>query len=490
MKKTIKTICGLMALLMLLSMLVACNTGKGDDNKDSESGGSESTTDTTKNDVVDTTPEILYDENGYELDTIPEDLNFGGRDFTVLAWSEWVKQDFMTTEGIVWNDELYKRQLNIEQRLGVTIKVKQEKGSWDYRSDFVKVVENEMVSSSDCAYDLVLCYGATVGGLTTKGYTANLHDLQYMNFDKPWWHDDQVEACSINGKLYFVAGDATTTTAQTLCCVYGNEKELEKYGFTDLYDMVYDGKWTIEEMKRMSLYNTTDTTMKGLTIAGSMQGPLLAGAGYKYVSHDESGLICVSQNLNDSKVHSLFATLQDIICNHENVDYNVNNSTFAEGKAFFHLGQVSDMTNFAKTATFDFIVLPMPKYDTDQEAYHCIPGSWNAYYCVPFNVKDDDCSGAVLEALGSYGHRLVVPTVLDECFSLKFVSDPEDSAMVQYVYSTLTVDAAHVFASDAVGNLHTAFHGIGRATDSWTTIYNTGIDSWNQKIMILNNQCK
>jgi hypothetical protein len=148
------------------------------------------------------------------------------------------------------------------------------------------------------------------------------------------------------------------------------------------------------------------------------------------------------------------------------------------------------MTNFAKNSTFEFIVLPMPKYDIDQEEYHCIPGSWNAYYCVPFNVKDDDCSSAVLEALGSYGHRLVVPTVLDECFSLKFVSNPEDSEMVQYIYSTLTVDAAHVFAFDAVGSLHMAFHGIGEPTESWTAIYNAGIESWNQKIMILNNQCK
>ena len=489
MKKTLKTVCALIALLMLLSMLVACNKNKGN-SEGSEEGSQAEGAGNNTSDVAETEPEILYDENGYELDTIPEGLNFGGRDFTVLAWSEWVKQDFMTAEGIVWNDELYKRQISIEQRLGVTIKVKQEAGSWNHRDSFVKLVENEMVASADCAYDLVLCYGATIGGITTNGYAANLSALEYMNLEKPWWHEDQVESCSINGKLYFVAGDATTTTAQTLCCVYGNEVELEKFGFTDLYDMVYDGKWTIEEMKRMSLYNTTETNMKGITIAASMQGPLLAGAGYKYISHDENGLVCVSPDLNNPQVHSLFATLQDVICNHENVDYNVNNATFAEGKAFFHLGQVSDMTNFAKNSTFEFIVLPMPKYDIDQEDYHCIPGSWNAYYCVPFNVKDDDCSSAVLEALGSYGHRLVVPTVLDECFSLKFVSNPEDSEMVQYIYSTLTVDAAHVFASDAVGTLHVAFHGIGEPTESWTAIYNAGIESWNQKIMILNNQCK
>ena len=490
MKKFLKVVCFALVMLTLLSAFAACGKKDKNDPTGSEETVSDTATGNGNNEVVETEKQIVYDENGYEVDSLPETMDFGKKDFNVLGWSEWSKQDFMLTEGFAWNDELYKRQASIEKRLNVTIKVKTEPGSWDHRSNFIKLVENEMVSAADCVYDLVLCYGATVGGLTTKGYTANLRDLEYMDFSKPWWPEEQIESCSVNGKVYFVSGDATTTTAQTICCVYGNEEELEKYGFTDLYNMVYDGKWTIEAMKNMSLYNTNETTMKGITISASMQGPLLAGAGYKYVSHDADGLICVSPDLSNAKVHTLFATLQDIICNSNNVDYNVDANTFSQGKSFFHLGQVSNMTNFAKNADFEFIVLPMPKYDVDQPDYHCICGSWHAYYCVPFNVEDDDMSGAVLEALGSYGHRMVVPTVLDECFSLKFVADPEDSAMVQYIYSTLTIDPAHVFATDAVGNLHTAFHGIGDPTASWTDIYERNIDSWNQKIMILNNQCK
>ena len=83
MKKTLKTVCALIALLMLLSMLVACNKNKGN-SEGSEEGSQAEGAGNNTSDVAETEPEILYDENGYELDTIPEGLNFGGRDFTVL----------------------------------------------------------------------------------------------------------------------------------------------------------------------------------------------------------------------------------------------------------------------------------------------------------------------------------------------------------------------------------------------------------------------
>ena len=496
MKKTYRIGCVMLFLTLLLSAITACS-GKGDtpdpnENTSSVNGGS-STSGTTGSGGTDE-PEIIYDENGYELDDLPEELDFGDVDFRILTWSEWGKQDFMLEEGITWNEELYERQATIEDQLGVVIRVSQENGSWDYRASFLQTVENDLNANTTSSYDLILSYGASIGGITTRGYAANLHDFTYLNFNKPWWSDDQIEASSINGKLYFVSGDATSTTVQTICCIFGNENLLTSYGYNDLYDVVYEGESTLERKMETALGNVNfgdgGQNIYAMTIAASMQAPFLTAAGYKYLGHDEDGLICVAEDLNDLRVHNLFATLQEFVCDHEDVLINEPRTIFEQGSAFFHASQLSDMVPFVNSTDFGFIILPLPKYDTDQENYQTLCGSWNAYYCIPERVRNEDMSGAVLEALGSQGYRMVTPVVFEECLSLQFVSDPEDSAMVQFIYNTLTYDAAHVFASDAVGNLHTAFHGIIDPTASWTTIYNSNIDSWRERIMILNNNCK
>lgn len=491
MKRAFKVICALLALVTLLTCVVACDT-----KNEKENTTTDNTTTTASTNEDPSTPgsNIQYDENGYELDDLPADLTFGDEDFTILMWEEWAKQDFMLTEGIAWSMELYERQAAVEDRLDVTIKIVQEKGSWNYRKDFIQRVENDLSSASTCSFDLIGSYGASIGGITTKGYSTNLYDVNHLNFDKPWWKQDQIDAATINNKVYFLTGDVTPTSIMTMHCVYGNKELLEDYSYTDLYDWVYDGEWTIEKLMTTALnnidYGEGASDILGMTICASAQGPLLHGIGVKYIDHDDKGLICVSEDLVNQKVDNFFATVQALYNEYDNVETQTNNSKFSSEKAFFHIGSVGDMINFANNANFEFIVLPMPKYNTEQKEYHTTNGAWNTYYSIPIKTANSDMSGAVLEALASEAHRTLIPVVYEECFSARFVSDPEDAAMVQFIYDALTYDASHVYADDAVGTLHAAFNEVSNATSSWTNVYKSHIDSWKQKILILNNNLK
>lgn len=494
MKTLAKLTCILLLIALMIPMIASCNLG-GKSNTEGETNGDVKNTNTESNTEAETGPEILYDENGYELDDIPDGLTFDDADFDILMWEEWAKQDFMISEnaGNAWSEELYKRENFVEDRLDVAINIHLEKGSWNFRKDFIQKVENDMTSNDKSAYDLIGSYGASIGGITTKGFTANLYDINYLNFDKPWWSMDQIENATINNKIYFVTGDITPTSIMTMHCVYGNEQLLTSYGYSGFYDWVYDGEWTVEKMKETALnnveYGEGKSDVLGLTICASAQGPLLHASGVNYLEHDEKGLLTISEDLNDQKVHNLFATLQGIY-NTDNVIGQTNNSQFAAKKAFFHIGAVGDMITFANSSGFEFVVLPLPKYNTDQKDYHTTCGAWNTYYTITSKVENPDMSGAVMEALASAAHRMVTPVVFEECFSARFVADPEDAAMVQFIYDALTYDCSHVYADDAVGTLHAAFNDVMSATASWTDIYNSHIDSWKSKIMILNNNLK
>ena len=484
-----KLICMLMLIAMLIGTLAACGSDE-EPATTTANNGQTTTAPTTGGNNGPAQPDIKYDENGYEMDDLPEDLDFSDvdRNFTILMWEEWGKQDFTTTDqGIVWSNELIKRQMAVEDRLGVSIKIVTEKGSWGAHRTFKQRVENDLQASEVSSFDLIGSYGASIGILTNSGCTANMMKMNYLNFEKPWWNQKQVADATVNGKLYFATGDITPTTVMTMCCVYGNKDLLEASGHYDLYDLVYDKEWTLDKLKELALDNGGDKL--GLTIAPSSQGPLLHAIGINYTARDDGGRLCLNPELSSQKVHNWYATLQELYNEYDNVKGQVQNNDFVAGNAYFHIGTVSDMISFTKNATFNFIVLPMPKYDREQQEYITSTSAWNTMYAVPSRVYNSDMTGAVTEALASHAHRNLKTVVFDECFTAKFANDPENVPMIQLIYDTVEYDCTHVFA-DAVDTLHSAFNDVMTPNTSWTGILEAKKGTWEAKLFALNNALK
>ena len=116
-----RILCLMLALVMLLSMLVACK-------KDEEEAGGEGEDTTT---TVDENGQ-RYDENGYLMDDLPEDLDYGGKDITFLVWQEssWDKWELDPLNLPTPLDrEVYRRNMQTEKRLNVKLNFRQTAGS-------------------------------------------------------------------------------------------------------------------------------------------------------------------------------------------------------------------------------------------------------------------------------------------------------------------------------------------------------------------------
>ena len=493
MKATRRWIIALLAIVMALSM-IACDSEKA---PESTSGSTEQVT-TQPNETVAITeavtqPEVKYDENGYLLDDLPDTLDFENESVTVLMWKEWVRYDFVVDENATeWSQELLERQYEVEDRLNVSLKIEVEKGNWDNRAGFLAKVENDQMAFDKSSFDLIGTYTPTMANLATHGYMTNLNEVEYLTLDKPWWNQQQIEASTINGNLYFLTGDITPTTLMTMWCVYGNESLLNSYGYTDLYEWVNNGEWTLEKMMQTALHNVENNGGKvdtyGIVIAPSAQDILAHGAGIFYIGRNDKNLYKFDDSLTNEKTPTFFALLQDLHHNYDNVEYDADSKIFCQGKSFFHIGQVGNMLNLKET-DIEFIVLPMPKYDTAQTEYYTTTGAWNTLFGLPTKVRAADMSGAILEALASESHRSVIPVVFEECFTTRFVADPEDSAMVRLVYNSLVYDPAHMYA-EAFGTLPSSFKQVVDPTTSWTNIWNTHSASWLLKIATINNTLK
>lgn len=86
-KRMISTI---LALIMIPGMMISCtNTQGNEDVSTTDSSNSHQPADTTSTVQTDASGNIVsgeLDANGYLKDSLPADLNYGGKDVTILAW--------------------------------------------------------------------------------------------------------------------------------------------------------------------------------------------------------------------------------------------------------------------------------------------------------------------------------------------------------------------------------------------------------------------
>ena len=189
------------------------------------------------------------------------DTKWEGYQFRVLTKGDtnvhWKSKDIAATEenGDVINDAVYKRNMKIYDRFGVEmVDIPSPNGTWDLTAPLRKSV---MAASDD--YDMVASgFNDAVKNLSTEGMLMELHNVPYMDLSKPWYDQNANEQLSIEGKLFATAGDMILMDNEATLCVLFNKKLAEDYALEGFYEMVKNGKWTIDKMTEFSKLTAKD----------------------------------------------------------------------------------------------------------------------------------------------------------------------------------------------------------------------------------------
>lgn len=258
-KRMISTI---LALIMIPGMMISCtNTQGNEDVSTTDSSNSHQPADTTSTVQTDASGNIAsgeLDANGYLKDSLPADLNYGGKDVTILAWDGQSYEEFQVDArtGEIVNDALYSRNMAVEDRLGVKLNiVKTKGGSSDYEA-FTTLLRADVMAGGGNSYnyDMIAAYSRTTAMCAYQGLTQNLLATQYFDVEKPWWPQTLVDQSTVNGKLYFCSGDISLSLFHNLDVIYFNKTLADDYGFgaNGLYQMVLDETWTLDKMIELS----------------------------------------------------------------------------------------------------------------------------------------------------------------------------------------------------------------------------------------------
>lgn len=404
-------------------------------------------TDTQKTEV----PETTEQTNPFES---METANFDGRTFTILDANQYpdlhINIPGEEINGEVVNDALFERGLTVGQRFNTVIEYVQMTPS----DKGIQTLKSSVLAGDD---DYQLCIstirggsGGSLGTIATEGLLANLADMDSLNLDKPWWSRLMYENLCLNDKMYFTSGDISPAMYNMAACVYLNKKLLGDYGITtDYYQMVRDGKWTIDELISLAKDKDRDLNDNGVMhtnddFFGFIHQPndttismMMIGCGLK-LSDLSDGKIEI--NLNSQHAYDVYEKISEL---KRIVKFDQQDDTIK--KAFFNDRALSmlhlvDSTVMLRPMESDFSVLPVPKYDTEQAEYYSLCNPWcDAFSAIPITA-DPEFAGMITEALARYSYTNIRPKVLELNLKQKALRDEESIEMLDIIYDSTYLD--------------------------------------------------
>lgn len=462
-----RTLSILLAALMLMGvMMTAIACGKSDDQNGTDTSMQNGTTVGT--DPAATTPaetEPTHDANGYLLDDLDPNLNFGDATFHILAWEHSLPEfDMAEQTGNVIENAVFTRNSMTEERLGIDLSFTIIKGNSGAFQEFCQEV-SKSVNAGDGSFDAIGCYLRSAGVMTLQHLLVDMLEVEHLNFDKPWWSDSLLELNTINDKLYFISGDiATTLLYQMMFMIYNNDLG-EQFNLTNPQELAMQGKWTQEVLFTMAENIYADLDNDGVKSEGDQYGlfsinhPNLdifyMGADMSYVEPDANGNLQLSDDILSEKALGIIDKLISLYTNSNDGWYKnsvSSSSIYAQGNSLFYntTGQV--LSQSFRSADMNYSILPAPKYDEAQEHYRTAVAFTHTMYCIPIDAKNTAMSGAVLECMASEGYRNVTPALFETAFKYQYSNSQYDADIFEIIRDNVVFDICRPFFDSMGGD--------------------------------------
>lgn len=358
---------------------------------------------------------------------------------------------------------LLKRNRNVEEVLGVTVRT--EKVA-DSIADFESAVASSVLNNSG-KWDIFAGCQYYSMGMAAKGLLYNLADLEAvapqalnLDLDASYWATEYNDAMSYKGACYWITGDIALSYLEGMYGTFVNEDiYLQKLAATygSIYDIVKQGKWTLDMMSQMALLcceddgdsirNEADTFGFGYEL-NEMIDALAIGSNVQLSMRDpDTGAVMLA--LDNARTYQFAEKLYYTVTggaeaysyNYGNADSHHVMSAFAEGKVAFTVNPLKqaqvDLHNFD-----GYYIVPLPKLDETQTNYATAVSADVTVFGIPTDCTKLPQTVATLDRLALYGEAYVKPAYYDALLKGSYTNDPEVAEMINLIHDSTTTDFA------------------------------------------------
>lgn len=466
MKKRILAL--LLALVMILPLVVACQNTPDDpdateDTTAPEANPNESTPD-------DSTEESKEEVPSDYLADLKSEAN--GKTVTMLYWEDVTMAEFEATDDLsnVINKAIYNRNTAVEDRLGIKLKFAHCKGNDSKKEEYLAKVKSDFDSPTS-EYDIYATYSRVSPQLSIKGYTKDLMTLENLDFTKAWWPESLVEECTIGGQLHFCSGDISTNMLWMMIVTFFNKSLLNQYHIEHPYDLVREGKWTTEVLKQYTQdafqdldgqEGTSKDDFVGYTLAGVAVDALQTSAGFRAVDHDSDGMLIMDSEFFGEKMTNYMKTIQEWFHTAQGFYYSSGvadpraifkdeRALFLTDRLFVVAGKDNENASDADKngITFSFGLVPNPTMSEGQALGTCVGHPFTTY-SISKKSSSANIAAATLELLGAESYRYVTPAVYEVTMKLRYAKEEDDAEMYDYIRNSVQFEIGRLMC-DTIG---------------------------------------
>jgi len=425
----------LLASMMLVPM-AACGKEETPDNvtKETQNGGNADTSADT---------EAVETEEPATLDDLPETLDFDGMTLGVVC----VGKDGGGFDSLIGSEDTkasvmeqakYDRYIYLKDRLSIDL------FETSFHYDTMAEKTQALVMANDDTVDMVNWGLWRVFMFGLDGCLLSASQVPYIDQSKPYWAEDAREAMTLLGQQYALVGDFDTTRYSETICMLFNKTILENHNLTSPYELVDNDQWTFDTLLTMASTVHNDADSDGTPTAGDTIGMIGGEHEFFQYFHNAAGLRQISPDADGNPVFNVPG-------NEKFVDVwnwcrSINDSgVMMKGDA---IGFAADLALFSyisfggivelRDMESDFGVVPLPKWNEDQDRYYTPSGG--SAFGVLITAESKEAVGAYLEAGASYGHRKLIPLFYDNDLKLKLARDTKCAEMFDLILASSIYD--------------------------------------------------
>lgn len=402
--------------------------------------------------VQETVSEAAETEFVYEFNH-----NYNGEEISILnvkdVYGMHSSLDRDSETGETLDDAMFNRCRKVEELLNIKlIEVFGEYGNGGSAS--IEQIRKLVMANEDI-YDITYVSAEqNIRTLGAEGYLYNLTGFSELNLDREWWFREINDISTINGKLYAAAGSSNLMGSDSTWCLYFNESMMSDLGLEFPYQLVRDGKWTVD---RMIEYTKTAANLNGdesfafkknssCTYGLSMNGAtfLLYGTGEMFFEINNSGIEVTAGN---ERFYDAVESIVNLINGEDGRAYRMLPGTasgddsegsymwmFENERSLFLEAELSK-TSRMRDKEFEFGILPNPKLDENQEKY-CHASGMAMSFAIPITCKTSEQSAVIGDALTYISFTDVIGVWREVTIEQKGLRNDDSIEMLEIIMNT------------------------------------------------------
>lgn len=359
-----------------------------------------------------------------------------------------------------------------QDRLGITITNFKTGGSDQYAiSNLIK----QLVLAQTDEYDIFHNSVYSTIMYTGDNLYHNLYEFDYLDLENKWWSQGFNAEASIGNAQYFCTGDLSLSLRRMTFATFFNQRVFKDYNVENIYDVVREGKWTIEyqDVLAAGMYRDLngDQQPDEDDAFGFMTNNDRLGVDAYWSSCELPILKKTADNTYEyavdvERMSRAVTAINKLIWENEGTwgvkhgSADGEQNTIAQKFAAGNVGMVTLRLIEAEGAYLRdmsdaYGIIPIPKLDETQENYYSYAHDQFNAYGILLTLKEDrfDVVGATLEYMGYQSMKTVMPAYYEIALKTKYASDAESGEMLDLIFANFRVDAGVLYTKN-ISSVH------------------------------------